>query len=187
MEAAVLKEIESLRRLSVGGLRLKYREVFGEDSRSHHKDFLFRRIAWRLQAVAEGDLSERARRRAQEIANDADLRIRAALQLEILALRHELGVLQRSAKRPKLTTADRLQWVWLTAVWKDWRSEVFLVSTPTVLGRHRWGFGLFSTWKTRRGQRGYQPRGRKFELDSLLESQLAALLLKLITTAVSVT
>ena len=77
MDAAVLREIESLRRLSVGGLRKKYSEVFGENSRSHHKDFLFRRIAWRLQAVADGDLSERARRRALEIANDADLRIRA--------------------------------------------------------------------------------------------------------------
>lgn len=77
MEAAVLREIESLRRLTVGGLREKYLEVFGEDSRSNHKNFLFRRIAWRLQANAEGDLSERARRRALEIANDADLRIRA--------------------------------------------------------------------------------------------------------------
>ena len=77
MDAAVMKEIEQLRRLTVGGLRQKYREVFGEESRSNHKDFLFRRIAWRLQAVAEGDLSERARRRALEIANDADLRIRA--------------------------------------------------------------------------------------------------------------
>src|ERR1700689_3978952 len=77
MKAAVLKEIEGLRRLTVGGLRDKYREVFGEESRSNHKDFLFRRIAWRLQANAEGGLSERARRRALEIANDADLRIRA--------------------------------------------------------------------------------------------------------------
>jgi hypothetical protein len=77
MDAAVMKEIEQLRRLPVSGLRQKYREVFGEESRSNHKDFLFRRIAWRLQAVAEGDLSERARRRALEIANDADLRIRA--------------------------------------------------------------------------------------------------------------
>ena len=77
MSAAILKEIESLRRLTVGGLRQKYREVFGEDSRSNHKDFLFRRIAWRIQANAEGGLSERARRRALEIANDADLRIRA--------------------------------------------------------------------------------------------------------------
>ena len=77
MNAAVLKEIEQLRKLTVGGLRKKYQNVFGEASRSHHKDFLFRRIAWRLQAQAEGDLSERARRRALEIAADADLRIRA--------------------------------------------------------------------------------------------------------------
>lgn len=77
MNAAVMKEIEQLRRLTAGGLRQKYTDIFGEESRSSHKDFLFRRIAWRLQAVAEGDLSERARRRALEIANDADLRIRA--------------------------------------------------------------------------------------------------------------
>ena len=83
MEAAVLKEVEALRRLSVTGLREKYLEVFGEESRSHHKDFRFRRIAWRLQALAEGDLSERARRRALEIANDADLRIRAPKQVGV--------------------------------------------------------------------------------------------------------
>jgi len=77
MKAAVLKEIEGLRRLTVGGLREKYREVFGEESRSNHREFLFRRIAWRLQAIAEGGLSDRARHRALEIANDADLRIRA--------------------------------------------------------------------------------------------------------------
>ena len=65
MKAAILKEIEGLRRLTVGGLREKYREVFGEESRSNHKDFLFRRIAWRIQANAEGGLSERARRRAE--------------------------------------------------------------------------------------------------------------------------
>jgi len=52
-----------------------YKEVFGEESRSNHREFLFRRIAWRLQAVAEGDISERARQRASEIAQDADLRI----------------------------------------------------------------------------------------------------------------
>ena len=69
-------EIESLRHMTVRQLKHKYREAFGEDSRSNHKQFLFRRIAWRLQANAEGGLSERARRRALEIANDSDLRIR---------------------------------------------------------------------------------------------------------------
>jgi len=77
MDATDLKEIEQLRRLTVNGLREKYRELFGEDSRSGNKDYLYRRIAWRLQANAEGNLSERARRRALEIATDADLRIRA--------------------------------------------------------------------------------------------------------------
>jgi hypothetical protein len=71
------EEIESLRHMTVGQLQERYREVFGEDTRSYHKQFLFRRIAWRIQANAEGGLSERARRRALEIANDADLRIRA--------------------------------------------------------------------------------------------------------------
>ena len=56
-------------------LREKYRKVFGEATRCRHREHLFRRIAWRLQALAEGDLSERARGRAQQIAQDADLRM----------------------------------------------------------------------------------------------------------------
>src|ERR1700731_2818767 len=74
---ALREEIEALRHLTVGQLKDKYRDVFGEASRSNHKQFLFRRIAWRMQANAYGGLSERARRRALEIANDADLRIGA--------------------------------------------------------------------------------------------------------------
>jgi hypothetical protein len=81
MDAAIVKEIEQLRSLPVNGLRERYRDIFGEDSRSGNKDHLFRRIAWRLQANAEGDLSGRARRRAMEIANDADLRVRAPKNL----------------------------------------------------------------------------------------------------------
>lgn len=77
MNQSVCKQIEEVQRMTVGELREKYREVFGEDSRSNHRQFLIRRIAWRLQALAEGGLSERARQRALEIANDADLRIRA--------------------------------------------------------------------------------------------------------------
>ena len=77
VETTMRKEIDELSTMPVGQLRQKYLEVFGEESRSNHKQFLFRRIAWRIQAIAEGGLSERARRRALEIANDADLRIRA--------------------------------------------------------------------------------------------------------------
>ena len=74
MDSAVLAEIESLRRASMGGLRQKYQEVFQEPTRCRNRENLFRRIAWRLQALAEGDLSDRARGRAQAIAQDADLR-----------------------------------------------------------------------------------------------------------------
>jgi hypothetical protein len=74
MDNAVLMEIEKLRRASLASLRNKFREVFQEEARSRHRQHLFRRIAWRLQALAEGDLTERARARANEIAQDADLR-----------------------------------------------------------------------------------------------------------------
>jgi hypothetical protein len=84
MDPAVLVEIEGLQRLKTRALRTKYEEVFGTPSRSSHKQFLVRRIAWRLQARAEGDLSERARRRAAEIADDADLRLSAPRELNPL-------------------------------------------------------------------------------------------------------
>ena len=74
MDNAVLMEIEKLRRASLGALREKYREVFEEETRCRHREHLFRRIAWRLQALATGDLSDRARQRARQIARDADLR-----------------------------------------------------------------------------------------------------------------
>jgi hypothetical protein len=61
------------------------------------------------------------------------LRSRAALQLEILALRHQLGVLHRSAKRPKPTAADRLFWAWLCEVWSAWRSALVIVKPDTVI------------------------------------------------------
>jgi hypothetical protein len=77
MDPAVIAEIEQLRGFTVTALKTKYREVFGEESKSSNKQYLFRRLAWRLQANAEGGLSERARRRAAEIADDSDLRIRA--------------------------------------------------------------------------------------------------------------
>ncbi len=68
--------VRALNRMTVTQLRERYGEVFAEAARSFNKQHLVKRIAWRLQAMQEGDLSERARRRARELANDADLRIR---------------------------------------------------------------------------------------------------------------
>jgi putative transposase len=82
-------------------------------------------------------------------------RSRAALELENLALRHQIGILQRSARRrPKLTPADRLLWVGLSRIWRDWRSALAIVKPETVVAWHRAGFRRFWTWKVRRGQPG---------------------------------
>lgn len=82
-------------------------------------------------------------------------RSRGAIQLENLALRHQIGVLRRSAaKRPKFTSGDRLLWVWLSRVWNDWRSALAIVRPETVIAWHRAGFRLFWTWKVRHGQPG---------------------------------
>ena len=87
-------------------------------------------------------------------AVSATFKSRAVLQLENLALRHQLGVLQRSVKRPKLAPPDRLLWVWLCAVWSGWRSALLIVKPNTVIAWHRRSFRLFWTWKVRRGQPG---------------------------------
>jgi hypothetical protein len=62
--------------MSTSDLCSRYAEVFGETTNTHDKQWLIKRIIYRMQALAEGDLSERARQRAAELANDADLRRR---------------------------------------------------------------------------------------------------------------
>ena len=88
------------------------------------------------------------------VAMVSTFKSRTALQVENLALRHQLAVLRRSVKRPKVTSADRLFWAWLCDAWSDWRSSLFIVKPETVIGWHRQGFRLFWTWKVRRGQPG---------------------------------
>ncbi|HKE26900.1 MAG TPA: DUF2924 domain-containing protein [Bryobacteraceae bacterium] len=57
MEIAIEEQIAELGRMTVTQLRQKYAEVFGEETRSNNKQFLYRRVAWRIQALAEGGLS----------------------------------------------------------------------------------------------------------------------------------
>lgn len=84
----VSAELAQMKRQTVDQLRERYAELFGEPTRNRHRVWLTRRIIWRLQALAEGDLSERARLRASELANDADLRVtapRAAKTVRVMA------------------------------------------------------------------------------------------------------
>ena len=71
----VAAEIAALDRMTTGELADRYAELHGQPCRTRHRAYLIRKIAWRIQANAEGDLSERARRRAAELANDADVRL----------------------------------------------------------------------------------------------------------------
>jgi putative transposase len=83
------------------------------------------------------------------------MKSRAALQLENVPLRHQIGVLQRSAKkRLSLNQADRLFWIGLSRMWAEWRSALKIVKPDTVIAWHRNAFRKFWTWKVRRGRAG---------------------------------
>jgi hypothetical protein len=77
-------------------------------------------------------------------------RSRASLHLEIIALRHQLTVVDRARRsRLRLTRVDRKLWVWLSRSWHGSRSAVHIVKPETVIAWHRHGFRLFWTWKSR--------------------------------------
>ena len=93
-------------------------------------------------------------------------RTRSQSAIEILALRHQLGVLQRSAKRPRLTNVDRGLWVLLSRRWCRWKDALVIVKPATVIQWHRAGFRRYWAWRSRRkgGRPGIDP-----EVRSLIE------------------
>jgi hypothetical protein len=72
---SVDRDVMELRLLTVAQLRSRHIDVFGERTRSSNKQYLVKRIAWRMQANAWGGLSTRALRRAEDLANEADIRM----------------------------------------------------------------------------------------------------------------
>ena len=76
-EAKVQKELDALEHMTTAELVDKYKELHGHVCRTRHRRYLIRKVAWRIQANAMGGLSERARKRAEELANDADVRVMA--------------------------------------------------------------------------------------------------------------
>lgn len=75
MKLDIEKEVAALQRMSAGQLGERYAELFGEQTRTRHRTYLIRKIAWKLQVLVEGDLSDRARRRAEQLARGAELRV----------------------------------------------------------------------------------------------------------------
>src|SRR5215467_8777309 len=86
----------------------------------------------------------------------SSLRTRAAMQAEIIALRHQLTVLQRTRKPKRLALKpyDRFLWVGLSRLWPGWRSALIIVKPETVIGWHRQAFRWYLTWKARHGKSG---------------------------------
>jgi hypothetical protein len=147
--ASIRREIDHLRHKTVAELKVRYQQLFGEASRSNHKQFLGRRIAWRLQALAEGDLSERARERALSLARDADLRLRAPQEsagMATTAGRH------RDSRLPKpgtnLRRAFRDQNITVHVLEKGFQYDGFVYPSLSAVARHvsgtQWnGFSFF--------------------------------------------
>src|SRR5712692_122837 len=84
----------------------------------------------------------------------ACFRTRVALQAEILALRHQVLILQRSSRGHKLrlSSAGRVLWVCLSRLWTEWRSALIIVKPETVIAWHRQGFRLYWRWRSRHGE-----------------------------------
>ncbi|GHV50529.1 hypothetical protein FACS1894168_1770 [Deltaproteobacteria bacterium] len=74
-------QIAALANMKTAALRQHYLELFKEPSNSGNAAWLRKRIAWRIQSLAEGGLSERAKKRAAELAEEANLRMRAPVCL----------------------------------------------------------------------------------------------------------
>ncbi len=130
MAMNVGKELADLKQMTVRELREKYESVFGEATRAGNKDWLFKRIAWRIQALAEGDLSERARQRAEFLARDADLRTTAPRDLMAA---HRDGVGGRAARggaqetEPAFSRADERVPPPGTVLTRGYRGQVYHV------------------------------------------------------------
>lgn len=95
---------------------------------------------------------------------------RRQLAFEVLALRHQLGVLQRSVKRPRLTNADRGLWVLLSRRWASWSDALIIVEPDTVVRWHRAGFRKYWAWRSR-------PKGGRPAIDR----QIRALIRRMAT------
>jgi hypothetical protein len=119
MHPSILAEIEQLPKCTVAQLRDRYEQVFGEPTASRHRTYLARRIAWRLQANAEGGLSERAKLRAAQLAAESDFRVTAPRK----TLDEPAGpVIQ--AKRALPVSQEPVPGVVLTREWKGVTHQV---------------------------------------------------------------
>ena len=104
----VARELASLKALTPAELRERYLDLYGEQSRSGNKQWLLRRCAWRIQADAEGGLSERARGRAAALARDQDVRVVPPRGMTMDPLDHAPDVVAPAGRHIRRRRDDRL-------------------------------------------------------------------------------
>jgi len=151
------REVALTKIMSVSELRKKYCEVFKESTNARNKVWLIKRIAWRMQANIEGDLSERARRRALEIANDADIRMmppRERKPREVIPQPEAIVANVDSKPMRWLSAGQSLQRVYkgqnIVVVvrgdgfeWQGQKYRSLTAVTKAVTGKHWNGFNFF--------------------------------------------
>jgi len=102
------RELAALAKMTPGELRGRYADLYGEPSRSGNRQWLLRRCAWRLQSLAEGGLSERAKRRAKELARDQDIRVIPPAGMKMDPLDHAPDVVAPARKHIRRKLDARL-------------------------------------------------------------------------------
>ena len=80
MESSVIRQIHRLRQLTVGELRLEWEKLYGAPTRSRNRDYLWKRLAWRIQELEHGGLSGRAEQQLEELAPDSFVRVRIPVE-----------------------------------------------------------------------------------------------------------
>jgi len=151
------REVALMEAMSVDRLRAKFAEVCGEPTRSRHKQYLIKRIAWRMQANAEGGLSERALKRAMELANDAEIRLtaprppKASAGAEERTVRIGPKVRRRTELLPGMSLQRQYKgrqiFVRVLEDGFDWDGQHFQSLTAVaqaVTGKHWGGFHFFN-------------------------------------------
>jgi len=161
MNETVAVEVARLEKMSVSQLTKRFEEIFGEQCRSRHRRYLIRRIAWRLQADAEGGLSQRARQRAEELANDAEVRVTPPRENKTKNNETPATIKMETGRDPRLPPPGN----WIERPYKGRMIRVLVVVdgfefegqrfrslsaiAKAVTGSHMSGFQFFRLWRNK--------------------------------------
>ena len=157
------KEMSALRRMTVPELRNRFAEITGEATTSRHKQYLIRRIIWKMQGNEEGGLSERAKRRARELAASSDVRLtppkaKAAESPEARTKRINISPENRLPMPGAILTRDykgETVQVRVLPNGFDYDSEIYRslsAVAKAVTGTHWNGYHFFKLGRTQNGE-----------------------------------